>query len=40
LVKPVNLLACAMPYSSKDVTVVEWNVSDYIQGSPDTERLI
>jgi hypothetical protein len=29
-----------MPYSSKDVTVVDWNVLDYIPGSPDIERLI
>jgi len=29
-----------MPYCSKDVTVVDWNVLDNIQGSPYIERLI
>jgi len=40
LVKSVNLHACTMPCCSKDVAIVDWNVSDYIQRSPNIESLI
>jgi len=40
LVNTVNLHACTMHCCSKDVTIVDWNVLDYIQGLPDIERLI